>query len=88
MQVIFNIRRLEVLGVYVYCDLIQEDKCKMEYFFCCLYDVDDFLGFNFFIYFFRDVIFFILFNSGISFYGGFLIFFVLGFMVKNQGVVV
>ncbi|XP_068754235.1 sodium- and chloride-dependent taurine transporter-like isoform X1 [Montipora capricornis] len=38
--------------------------------------------------FYRDAIFFTLFNSGTSFYGGFLIFSVLGFMAKNQGVAV
>ena len=37
-------------------------------------------------YFSRDAIFFTLFNSGTSFYGGFLIFSVLGFMAQNQGV--
>ncbi|KAK2570131.1 Sodium- and chloride-dependent GABA transporter 2 [Acropora cervicornis] len=36
--------------------------------------------------FYRDAIFFTLFNSGTSFYGGFLIFSVLGFMAQNQGV--
>ena len=36
--------------------------------------------------FFRDSIIFTLFNSGTSFYGGFLIFSVLGFMAQNQGV--
>ena len=49
---------------------------------------DDFLGFNLPTYFSRDAIFFTLFNSGTSFYGGFLIFSVLGFMAKNQGVAV
>ena len=37
-------------------------------------------------FFFRDSIIFTLFNSGTSFYGGFLIFSVLGFMAQNQGV--
>ena len=42
--------------------------------------------FNCFLNFFRDSILFTFFNSGTSFYGGFLIFSVLGFMAKNEGV--
>ena len=50
------------------------------------------LGCQIFVYCFlsecRDSILFTFFNSGTSFYGGFLIFSVLGFMAKNQGVAV